>query len=53
LLKDLKNLKTSYCGAKVKFERLMCEVEFWEVFFEKRTRVFIVVPCPIHLLTAD
>ena len=25
-------------------ERLMCEVEFWEVFFSECARVFSVVP---------
>ncbi len=30
----------------------MCEVEFWEVFFEKGTRVFRVVTL-VHLLTAE
>jgi hypothetical protein len=31
------------------FERLMCEVEFWEVFKE-RTKVFKVVPYPSPLV---
>ena len=37
----------------IKFERLMCEVEFWEVFLKKGTRVFISGAPRGHLLAAD
>lgn len=48
---DLKNLRTRYWPFQ-KFERLMCEVEFWEVFLMECARVFKVVPF-FHLLTAE
>jgi hypothetical protein len=37
----------------VKFERLMCEVEFWEVFFERYKAFFCVVCYRFHVLTAE
>jgi hypothetical protein len=38
---------------EIKFERLMCEVEFWEVFFGKGARFLKWLPIQFHLLTAD
>jgi hypothetical protein len=42
----------SYCELVQVFERLMCEVEFWEVFLRNVHR-FFNVDLMFHMLTAE
>lgn len=37
---EAKALEISFTGEELSLERLMCEVEFWEVFLMQGTKVF-------------